>query len=186
MLWIAKRSENKAQSQVSLCLENTQVQAVLASNAEFLRTFTVRILQITSIHFGQVFTEDTNTNICTEIQLIQTLVAENKRDYWSYTWSKWKRKRTATFTLAFPFARVKWHIWTCIRMQLFNAKVNILSKWYDLPLVPVIEKHPESCTVQLGRDCKLFCHVTGKNLKYRWYRRSRCLEGEVIPSLILI
>lgn len=50
---------------------------------------------------------------------------------------------------------------------------------YHLSLVPVIEKHPESCTVQLGRDCKLFCHVTGKNLKYRWYRRSRCLEGEV-------
>ena len=82
MLWFAKRDENKARSQVSLCLENTQVQAALASNAKFLRrNFTVRILQITSIHFSQVFTEDTNTNICTEIQLIQTLVAENKRDY---------------------------------------------------------------------------------------------------------
>ncbi|XP_020608558.1 HEPACAM family member 2-like [Orbicella faveolata] len=49
--------------------------------------------------------------------------------------------------------------------------------------VPVIEKHPESCTVQLGRDCKLFCHVIGKNLKYRWYRRSRCLEGETSSVL---
>ncbi|CAH3104067.1 HEPACAM family member 2 [Pocillopora verrucosa] len=49
--------------------------------------------------------------------------------------------------------------------------------------VPIIEKHPESCTVQLGKDCKLFCHVTGKNLKYRWYRRSRCLEGETSSVL---
>ena len=81
MLWFAKQSKNKARSQVNLCLENTQVQAVLAYNAKFLRNFTVRILQITSIHFGQVFTGDTDTNICTEIQLMQTLVAENKRDY---------------------------------------------------------------------------------------------------------
>ena len=61
-----------------------------------------------------------------------------------------------------------------ISLHLFNLYI---------PLVPVIEKHPESCTVQLGRDCKLFCHVIGKNLKYRWYRRSRCLEGEVSPRL---
>lgn len=62
-----------------------------------------------------------------------------------------------------------------LRLPFFNLHI---------PLVPVIEKHPESCTVQLGRDCKLFCHVIGKNLKYRWYRRSRCLEGEVSTRLI--
>ena len=77
---------------------------------------------------------------------------------------------TAKTFCSFYFIRT---CWTSLR--LFNLYI---------PLVPVIEKHPESCTVQLGRDCKLFCHVIGKNLKYRWYRRSRCLEGEVSPRLV--
>lgn len=67
---------------------------------------------------------------------------------------------------------------------------HLFLPFFILLLVPIIEKHPESCTVQLGKDCKLFCHVTGKSLKYRWYRRSRCLEGEVsntptTPKVIL-
>ena len=67
----------------------------------------------------------------------------------------------------------------------FWDSLHFLLPFFIALLVPIIEKHPESCTVQLGKDCKLFCHVIGKNLKYRWYRRSRCLEGEVSKTYFI-
>ncbi|KXJ14307.1 microfibrillar-associated protein 3-like [Exaiptasia diaphana] len=49
--------------------------------------------------------------------------------------------------------------------------------------VPIIKSHPKSCSVQLGKDCKLFCYAVGKNLRYRWYKRSSALDGETTSVL---
>ena len=45
--------------------------------------------------------------------------------------------------------------------------------------VPVIEEHPKSCLIELGKDIVLHCKAIGKNLRYRWYKSTKCLYQEV-------
>ena len=45
--------------------------------------------------------------------------------------------------------------------------------------VPIIEEHPKSGMVELGKDLTLVCKAVGKNLRFTWYKNTKCLLGEV-------
>ena len=97
-------------------------------------------------------------------------------------WREGKSKISTFLSCFFPFP---WLARTSQAVGQIQSLEPVSFAWiYYMSTVPIIEKHPESCTVQLGKDCKLFCRVTGKNLKYRWYRRSKCLEREVTQYLL--
>ena len=49
----------------------------------------------------------------------------------------------------------------------------------NLLLVPIIEEHPKSGMVELGKDLTLVCKAVGKNLRFTWYKNTKCLIGEV-------
>lgn len=51
--------------------------------------------------------------------------------------------------------------------------------------VPIIEEHPKSCMVALGKDITLACKAVGKNLRFSWYKNTKCLIGENSNTLHL-
>ncbi|XP_065054397.1 B-cell receptor CD22-like [Rhopilema esculentum] len=51
--------------------------------------------------------------------------------------------------------------------------------------VPIIEEHPKSGMVELGKDLTLFCKAVGKNLRFTWYKNTKCLIGETSDTLHL-
>ena len=50
-------------------------------------------------------------------------------------------------------------------------------------VVPIIEEHPKSGMVELGKDLTLVCKAVGKNLRFSWYKNTKCLVGEVSALL---